>query len=73
VFTNSKSAIRLIDAVQTLTDLNDFLTPSQACIKPVEQANEPEESKEPGAATVCSRAFMHEDPTHYHVTFRRKL
>lgn len=23
----------------TLTDLNDFITPSQACIKPVEQTN----------------------------------
>ncbi|OAX42262.1 iron hydrogenase [Rhizopogon vinicolor AM-OR11-026] len=36
----------------TLTDLNDFLTPSQACIKPIEQANEPEESKVPGAAAT---------------------
>ncbi|KAG1802716.1 iron hydrogenase [Suillus plorans] len=36
----------------TLTDLNDFLTPSQACIKPVEQVNEPQEIIEPGAATT---------------------
>ncbi|KAG5642224.1 hypothetical protein DXG03_003393 [Asterophora parasitica] len=37
----------------TLTDLNDFITPSQACIKPVEQANphKPAE-KEPGAAAT---------------------
>ncbi|KAG6844564.1 hypothetical protein H0H87_005906 [Tephrocybe sp. NHM501043] len=37
----------------TLTDLNDFITPSQACIKPVTQlnSNEPKE-KDPGAATV---------------------
>ncbi|KAG0706111.1 iron hydrogenase [Suillus ampliporus] len=36
----------------TLTDLNDFITPSQACIKPVEQANVPQENAEPGAATT---------------------
>ncbi|KAH7923406.1 iron hydrogenase [Leucogyrophana mollusca] len=36
----------------TLTDLNDFITPSQACIKPVEQLNPPEELKEPGAAST---------------------
>ncbi|KAH7888586.1 iron hydrogenase [Phlebopus sp. FC_14] len=36
----------------TLTDLNDFITPSQACIKPVEQLNHPEETKEPGAAST---------------------
>ncbi|KAH9940508.1 iron hydrogenase [Epithele typhae] len=35
----------------TLTDLNDFITPSQACIKPVEQSNKPE-SNDPGAATT---------------------
>ncbi|EIW83209.1 iron hydrogenase [Coniophora puteana RWD-64-598 SS2] len=36
----------------TLTDLNDFITPSQACIKPVEQLNKPEEILEPGAAST---------------------
>ncbi|KIJ18899.1 ferredoxin hydrogenase [Paxillus involutus ATCC 200175] len=36
----------------TLTDLNDFITPSQACIKPVEQLNAPEDTKEPGAAST---------------------
>ncbi|KAG1815943.1 iron hydrogenase [Suillus subaureus] len=36
----------------TLTDLNDFLTPSQACIKPVEQVNEPQDIAEPGTATT---------------------
>lgn len=49
----------LIYAEQTLTDLNDFLTPSQACIKPVEQVNEPQEIIEPGAATVrCAASCM---------------
>ena len=38
---------------QTLTDLNDFITPSQACIKPVEQTNKPE-PQDAGAAAVCS-------------------
>ncbi|EMD37926.1 hypothetical protein CERSUDRAFT_123742 [Gelatoporia subvermispora B] len=33
----------------TLTDLNDFITPSQACIKPVEQSN-PAPVHDPGAA-----------------------
>ncbi|KAL0955919.1 hypothetical protein HGRIS_002110 [Hohenbuehelia grisea] len=35
----------------TLTDLNDFITPSQACIKPVEQTN-PAQAKEAGAAST---------------------
>ncbi|KAH8107940.1 iron hydrogenase [Cristinia sonorae] len=35
----------------TLTDLNDFITPSQACIKPVEQTNLPEVA-DPGAAST---------------------
>ncbi|THH27732.1 hypothetical protein EUX98_g6462, partial [Antrodiella citrinella] len=35
----------------TLTDLNDFITPAQSCIKPVEQTNKPEE-KDPGAAST---------------------
>ncbi|KAI9066609.1 iron hydrogenase [Trametes sanguinea] len=35
----------------TLTDLNDFITPSQACIKPVEQTNKPE-PQDPGAAAT---------------------
>ncbi|KAJ6499910.1 iron hydrogenase [Mycena vitilis] len=35
----------------TLTDLNDFISPSQACIKPVEQAN-PEPQKQLGAAST---------------------
>jgi hypothetical protein len=38
---------------QTLTDLNDFITPSQACIKPVEQTNKPaNQEKDIGAAAV---------------------
>ncbi|KIK99341.1 hypothetical protein PAXRUDRAFT_30594 [Paxillus rubicundulus Ve08.2h10] len=36
----------------TLTDLNDFITPSQTCIKPVEQLNGLEDTKEPGAAST---------------------
>ncbi|RDX50040.1 hypothetical protein OH76DRAFT_477495 [Lentinus brumalis] len=35
----------------TLTDLNDFITPSQACIKPVEQTNKPD-PLDPGAAAT---------------------
>ncbi|RDB16786.1 Cytosolic Fe-S cluster assembly factor NAR1 [Hypsizygus marmoreus] len=35
----------------TLTDLNDFITPSQACIKPVQQLNKPDE-KDPAAAAT---------------------
>ncbi|KAJ7770229.1 iron hydrogenase [Mycena maculata] len=35
----------------TLTDLNDFITPSQACIKPVEQVNK-EPEKQLGAAAT---------------------
>ncbi|KAI0329243.1 iron hydrogenase [Cubamyces sp. BRFM 1775] len=35
----------------TLTDLNDFITPSQACIKPVEQTNKPEPQDLGAAAT----------------------
>ncbi|KAI6121523.1 iron hydrogenase [Pisolithus sp. B1] len=34
----------------TLTDLNDFITPSQACIKPVEVLSTPEDGKKAGAA-----------------------
>ncbi|KIK28032.1 hypothetical protein PISMIDRAFT_674378 [Pisolithus microcarpus 441] len=34
----------------TLTDLNDFITPSQACIKPVEVLSSPEDGKQPGTA-----------------------
>ncbi|KAH8119419.1 iron hydrogenase [Phellopilus nigrolimitatus] len=36
----------------TLTDLNDFITPSQACIKPVEQSNAPEKSEDKGVAST---------------------
>ncbi|KAG6378185.1 iron hydrogenase [Boletus reticuloceps] len=36
----------------TLTDLNDFITPSQTCIKPVEQLNAPQDVKEPGSAST---------------------
>ncbi|KAH9948998.1 iron hydrogenase [Amylocystis lapponica] len=35
----------------TLTDLNDFITPAQACIKPVEQTNKVE-PQDPGAAST---------------------
>ncbi|KAF8798712.1 iron hydrogenase [Phlegmacium glaucopus] len=36
----------------TLTDLNDFISPSQACIKPVEQTNAEPEEKGLGAAST---------------------
>ncbi|KAJ3495201.1 hypothetical protein NLJ89_g10667 [Agrocybe chaxingu] len=37
----------------TLTDLNDFITPSQACIKPIEQKGRPNtQEREPGAAST---------------------
>ncbi|KZT26740.1 iron hydrogenase [Neolentinus lepideus HHB14362 ss-1] len=40
----------------TLTDLNDYITPSQACIKPVEQLNPISKvEKEPGAASTAIR------------------
>ncbi|TFK26465.1 iron hydrogenase [Coprinopsis marcescibilis] len=35
----------------TLTDLNDFISPSQACIKPVEHVNKPKENEGTGART----------------------
>ncbi|KAH0831982.1 iron hydrogenase [Lanmaoa asiatica] len=36
----------------TLTDLNDFITPSQACIKPVEQLDAPENMSDAGSAST---------------------
>ena len=43
--------------LQTLTDLNDYITPSQACIKPVEQiGGSSNNTPEPGAASV--RTFL---------------
>ena len=41
----------LISPLQTLTDLNDYITPSQACIKPLEQSNAPK-ARTPGDAAV---------------------
>lgn len=35
-----------------MTDLNDFITPAQACIKPVEQVKSTEVVKEPGSASA---------------------
>jgi hypothetical protein len=43
------------DGYQTLTDLNDFITPSQACIKPVEEVKPEEIAKQPGAASVSTK------------------
>ena len=40
------------DKKQTLTDLNDYITPSQACIKPVETKNAPIGDVDGGAASV---------------------
>ncbi|KIJ39914.1 hypothetical protein M422DRAFT_49427 [Sphaerobolus stellatus SS14] len=39
----------------TLSDLNDFITPSQACIKPVEEVKPEEDIAEPGAAATQIR------------------
>ncbi|TFY59324.1 hypothetical protein EVG20_g7834 [Dentipellis fragilis] len=36
----------------TLTDLNDYITPAQACIKPVEQTNKSDAPEVPGAAAT---------------------
>ncbi|KAF9566761.1 iron hydrogenase [Agrocybe pediades] len=36
----------------TLTDLNDFITPAQACIKPVEQKDPVPQERDSGAATT---------------------
>lgn len=41
-----------IQQTQTLTDLNDYITPSQACIKPVEIKNAPAGEGSAGAASV---------------------
>ncbi|KAJ7170540.1 iron hydrogenase [Mycena crocata] len=50
----------------TLTDLNDFISPSQACIKPVEQVNK-EPQKQSGAASteihIDSGGSYYEVPT----------
>ncbi|KAF7967854.1 hypothetical protein HWV62_32862, partial [Athelia sp. TMB] len=42
----------VVKVSETLTDLNDFITPSQACIKPVEQVKPKENVKEPGGAST---------------------
>lgn len=39
----------------TLTDLNDFITPSQTCIKPVEEVKPPGRERNPAAATVSQQ------------------
>jgi len=48
----SPSSVDLPLHLQTLTDLNDYITPSQACIKPVEHTNAPT-ARAPGDAAVC--------------------
>jgi hypothetical protein len=53
---------------QTLTDLNDFITPSQACIKPVQQSNAEVTPNGLGTASV-SRLDMH----YFHHGFIHKL
>jgi hypothetical protein len=42
---------------QTLTDLNDFITPSQACIKPVEQLNAPVNAAAAATVRISKRLF----------------
>lgn len=50
-------ALKLIEALQTLTDLNDFITPSQVCIKPVEQTNK-SGPRDPDSAEVCTLCHL---------------
>ncbi|KAG6900753.1 hypothetical protein C0993_002177 [Termitomyces sp. T159_Od127] len=50
----------------TLTDLNDFIGPSQACIKPVTQANSPGPEKNPGAAATAIQ--IDQNGAYYEVT-----
>ncbi|KAG1716627.1 hypothetical protein ID866_505 [Astraeus odoratus] len=45
-------ALMAFSGALTLTDLNDFITPSQACIKPVETLDVLGDVKEPGAAST---------------------
>ena len=48
-----KAPTDFLPPFQTLTDLNDYITPSQACIKPLEQSNAPN-PRTPGDAAVCA-------------------
>ncbi|THG94549.1 hypothetical protein EW145_g8119, partial [Phellinidium pouzarii] len=55
----------------TLTDLNDFITPSQACIKPIEQSNAPDTSSHGVASTqihIDSAGSYYEVPQHTSIT-----
>jgi hypothetical protein len=51
-FLTSDLRHELILLAQTLTDLNDYITPSQACIKPVVQSNAIPKARGPGDAAV---------------------
>ncbi|KAF8274549.1 iron hydrogenase [Lactarius quietus] len=44
----------------TLTDLNDYITPSQACIKPVQQSNAPQNDRAPGDAAIDASGTYYE-------------
>ncbi|TFK44707.1 iron hydrogenase [Crucibulum laeve] len=50
----------------TLTDLNDFITPAQACIKPVEQTKPQTAEKEPG--TASTEILIDASGTYYEVS-----
>ena len=50
----------------TLTDLNDFITPSQACIKPVEEVQPLQRVHDPGSAVV-SQQFSVQSPCRTHI------
>ncbi|KAG6880326.1 hypothetical protein C0992_011075 [Termitomyces sp. T32_za158] len=50
----------------TLSDLNDFIGPSQACIKPVTQANSLGPEKDPGAAATAIQ--IDQNGAYYEVT-----
>ncbi|KAF8906529.1 iron hydrogenase [Gymnopilus junonius] len=51
----------------TLTDLNDFINPSQACIKPVEQKDAPR-SQEKEAGAALTEIMIDSSGTYYEVS-----
>ncbi|KAF8504241.1 iron hydrogenase [Hysterangium stoloniferum] len=53
----------------TLSDLNDFLSPSQACIKPVEDVKPAEQPADPGAA--ATQISIDSSGNYYEITARK--
>ncbi|KAG6915783.1 hypothetical protein DXG01_009821 [Tephrocybe rancida] len=56
----------------TLTDLNDFITPSQACIKPVTQLN-PNEPEEKDLGAAATEIQIDRSGAYYEVTQNSKV